>query len=85
MFPSLSHSEFDLDHMSAVAAKVGKKVRAILRVNPAIDAGVHSYLATAVDTCKFGIPEKMALAILERFLDNFIFADLRFVQNQSER
>lgn len=39
-------SEFDLANISKAAAKVGKRVRVMLRINPDVDPGVHPYVAT---------------------------------------
>ncbi|HET7789113.1 MAG TPA: diaminopimelate decarboxylase [Myxococcales bacterium] len=49
-------SEEELQQLSRVAA--GKKAVAsvALRVNPAVDARTHPYIATALSTSKFGVP-----------------------------
>lgn len=48
-------SEFDLEHIITAAQQVGKKARAILRINPDIDPKVHPYVSTGLASSKFGI------------------------------
>jgi len=48
-------SEFDLQHIIQAGEQVGKKARAILRINPDIDPKVHPYVSTGLASSKFGI------------------------------
>ncbi|KAL4459044.1 hypothetical protein ABPG75_013909 [Micractinium tetrahymenae] len=48
-------SEFDLANIQAAAAKVGKKARVLIRINPDVDPQVHPYVSTGLAGSKFGI------------------------------
>ena len=48
-------SEFDLEHIIQAGGQIGKKARAILRINPDIDPKVHPYVSTGLASSKFGI------------------------------
>jgi diaminopimelate decarboxylase len=48
-------SLFDLDHLIAAALATGKTARALLRINPNIEADVHAYVSTGTDASKFGL------------------------------
>ncbi|PSC73006.1 diaminopimelate decarboxylase chloroplastic-like [Micractinium conductrix] len=48
-------SEFDLANIQAAAAKVGKKARVLIRINPDVDPQVHAYVSTGLAGSKFGI------------------------------
>ncbi|CAK9153686.1 unnamed protein product [Ilex paraguariensis] len=58
-------SEFDLDNIVAAARIAGKKVNALLRINPDVDPQVHPYVATGNKNSKFGIRNEK----LQWFLD----------------
>ncbi|KAK4382277.1 Diaminopimelate decarboxylase 1, chloroplastic [Sesamum angolense] len=58
-------SEFDLENIVASAKIVGKKVNALLRINPDVDPQVHPYVATGNKNSKFGIRNEK----LQWFLD----------------
>ena len=51
----------ELDVLERAAAAAGARVRVALRVNPAIDAGGHPYVATGGEDAKFGIAPAEAL------------------------
>ena len=48
-------SEFNLKDTLKVCQKLNKIVKILIRINPSIDAQVHSYLNTSIKTSKFGI------------------------------
>ena len=58
--------ESELDAISAVAKKKGKKAGITLRVNPDVDAKTHDYISTGKKASKFGISIKRALEIYGR-------------------
>ncbi len=45
----------ELDRINKIAASVGKKVKAALRVNPDVDPHTHAYITTGKKETKFGI------------------------------
>ncbi|HET9752347.1 MAG TPA: diaminopimelate decarboxylase [Myxococcales bacterium] len=49
-------SEEELEQLSRVAARKKATASVALRVNPAVDARTHPYIATALSTSKFGVP-----------------------------
>ncbi|HEY6907969.1 MAG TPA: diaminopimelate decarboxylase [Myxococcales bacterium] len=49
-------SEEELEQLSRVAARKKAVAGVALRVNPAVDARTHPYIATALSTSKFGVP-----------------------------
>jgi diaminopimelate decarboxylase len=51
----------ELDLLEHAAARADARVRAALRVNPAIDIGGHPYIATGGEEAKFGIAATEAL------------------------
>jgi len=55
-------SEAELVMLDAVAARLGKRARVGLRINPDVDPKTHRYIATGLKDSKFGIPRKRALA-----------------------
>lgn len=50
----------EVEIISAIAAKEGKRARILLRVNLDIDAGGHAYISTSKRQNKFGIPWQRA-------------------------
>ncbi len=56
-------SEAELDLLAARAAKLKRKVRFALRVNPDVFAETHPYISTGLREHKFGIDIRQALAI----------------------
>jgi diaminopimelate decarboxylase len=59
-------SAAELEHVSAVARRVGKKAPIALRVNPAVDPKTHPYIATGLKETKFGVSPEEALALYAR-------------------
>ncbi len=55
-------SEAELRILDAVAARARRRARVALRVNPEVDARTHRYVATGLNTSKFGIPMRRARA-----------------------
>ena len=55
-------SEAELEQLEAVAARLRRRARISLRVNPEVDAKTHPYIATGLESSKFGIPIKRARA-----------------------
>jgi len=51
----------ELTALNQLAARLGKKARIALRVNPQIDPQTHPYIATGLKKSKFGIEIKQAL------------------------
>jgi diaminopimelate decarboxylase len=56
-------SEPELERINSVAARLGKKARISLRVNPDVDAGTHPYISTGLKENKFGIDIGRALNV----------------------
>ncbi len=56
-------SEQELVQLSTIAERIGKTAPVALRVNPAIDARTHPYVATALRESKFGVPLGRARAL----------------------
>jgi diaminopimelate decarboxylase len=48
-------SEEELDNISAVAGRIGKKAGIAIRVNPDVDPETHPYITTGLKKAKFGI------------------------------
>lgn len=65
LFNVESEPEFEVLAMAARA--MGVQARCALRVNPGVKAGGHSYITTAIETSKFGVPIEHARTILARF------------------
>jgi diaminopimelate decarboxylase len=59
-------SAAELEHVSAVARRVGRKAPIALRVNPAVDPKTHPYIATGLKETKFGVSPEEALALYAR-------------------
>ncbi|MBA2510566.1 MAG: diaminopimelate decarboxylase [Rubrobacteraceae bacterium] len=59
-------SASELERLEQLAARVGKRARVSLRVNPDVDAGSHDHITTGRERDKFGIPVDQALALAER-------------------
>lgn len=58
-------SSQELQIISLVALRLGKKARVTLRINPDIDAQSHPYITTGLNQNKFGIPAKEALNLFQ--------------------
>ncbi|MBI3128595.1 MAG: diaminopimelate decarboxylase [Candidatus Tectomicrobia bacterium] len=48
-------SEEELANIEAVAARMGKRARVAIRVNPDVDPATHPYISTGMKKSKFGI------------------------------
>jgi diaminopimelate decarboxylase len=59
-------SASELERLEQLAARVGKRARVSLRVNPDVDAGSHDHITTGRERDKFGIPVDQALELAER-------------------
>lgn len=62
-----AESESELELIAARAAKMRRKARFALRVNPDVFAETHPYISTGLSEHKFGVSMKEALAIYKRF------------------
>ena len=51
----------ELDRINAVAAKMDKRARISLRINPDVDANTHPYISTGLKANKFGIAHTKAV------------------------
>lgn len=63
-------SQAELDLLGARAAKLKKKARFALRVNPDVFAETHPYISTGLREHKFGIDIRQALAIYKSAAGN---------------
>jgi diaminopimelate decarboxylase len=61
-----AESEAEIERIAEVAARLGRRARLSLRVNPNIDAGSHPYISTGLAQNKFGVDIALAEAILAR-------------------
>ena len=62
-------SATELENLHQVAAANGATARISVRVNPDVDAGTHSYIATGLHHHKFGMQTAAALALYRRAAD----------------
>ena len=62
-------SEAELQLLSRIAARMRKRARTGLRVNPQVDAKSHPYITTGLREHKFGIPMREAEALYLRAQD----------------
>lgn len=56
----------ELDHINAVAKKMGQQAPISLRVNPDVNPETHPYIATGLKESKFGIPIEQALSLYQK-------------------
>ena len=56
----------ELERINDIALAMNKVAPISLRVNPDVDAKTHPYIATGLETNKFGIPMRDAVAAFER-------------------
>lgn len=56
-------SSQELEAMQAVAARLGKRARVAVRVNPDVDPKTHPYISTGLQQSKFGVPIQEALEL----------------------
>ncbi|MDR3157853.1 MAG: diaminopimelate decarboxylase [Zoogloeaceae bacterium] len=58
-------SAAELERINEIAGTLGKRAPISLRVNPDVDPRTHPYIATGLETAKFGVPIGAALALYE--------------------
>jgi diaminopimelate decarboxylase len=63
-------SEAELDLLATRAAKLKRKTRFALRVNPDVFAETHPYISTGLSEHKFGIDIRRAAALYRKFAGN---------------
>jgi diaminopimelate decarboxylase len=56
----------ELEALQAVAAKLGKRARVAVRVNPDVDPKTHPYISTGLRQSKFGVPIREAMDLYRR-------------------
>jgi diaminopimelate decarboxylase len=59
-------SASELDHLAAVAARMGRRAPISFRVNPDVDPGTHPYIATGLKESKFGVGMHEAAELYRR-------------------
>ncbi len=59
-------SPAELERVSTVAARLGRRAAVSLRVNPDVDAKTHPYISTGLRTNKFGVAYEEALPLYRR-------------------
>ena len=59
-------SASELEHLAAVATRLGRRAPISLRVNPDVDPLTHPYIATGLKESKFGVPFADARALYRR-------------------
>jgi len=59
-------SEAELEVLSDVGMRVGKRAPISIRVNPNVDAKTHPYISTGLKGNKFGVAHERALATYQR-------------------
>ena len=59
-------SEAELEHVSRIAQRTGKRAPVAFRVNPDIDAQTHPYISTGLRDNKFGVGHDDALRLYRR-------------------
>ncbi|HEX6138549.1 MAG TPA: diaminopimelate decarboxylase [Casimicrobiaceae bacterium] len=59
-------SASELDHLAAVAARMGRRAPISFRVNPDVDPQTHPYIATGLKESKFGVAFGDAPALYRR-------------------
>jgi diaminopimelate decarboxylase len=55
----------ELDRLEAIGARLGRRVRVAVRVNPDIDARSHPHISTGLKINKFGVPLDDARALVQ--------------------
>ena len=72
----------ELDTISEIAAKHGKKQAILFRISPEVNAGAHSHVVTGDRDSKFGVPmdEDIIYPLIEKAIHdpNIIFKGLHF-------
>ena len=64
-----AESAGELERIEAIGAKLGRRVRVAVRVNPDIDAGSHPHISTGLKINKFGVPADGARELLASIAD----------------
>ncbi|MGE5172059.1 MAG: diaminopimelate decarboxylase [Rudaea sp.] len=59
-------SASELEHLAAVAARMGRRAPIGFRVNPDVDPGTHPYIATGLKESKFGVGMREAAELYRR-------------------
>ena len=59
-------SASELDQLSEVAGRIGRRAPVSLRVNPDVDARTHPYISTGLKTAKFGVAFGEAFELYRR-------------------
>jgi diaminopimelate decarboxylase len=70
----------ELEVINELAAKINRKARVALRINPNVKANTHHYITTGIEENKFGINIYELDAVIERLktLDNLELLGLHF-------
>lgn len=63
-------SRAELETLSEVAARLGKRASIAIRVNPDVGAGGHEKISTGQGDAKFGVSPEQALALFARAADD---------------
>ena len=63
-------SESELERIARIAAELGVKARACIRVNPDVDAKTHEYTTTGLEENKFGIYADRVPALFDAYRDH---------------
>jgi diaminopimelate decarboxylase len=63
-------SAHELARLARIAGRARKRPRVALRINPAVQADTHHYIATGHAAAKFGISLADARALLDRYSDS---------------
>lgn len=61
-----AESEGELDVLARCAAKLKRRARVALRVNPDVPADTHPYISTGLHQHKFGVPIEVAAGLYRR-------------------
>jgi diaminopimelate decarboxylase len=56
----------ELEALQRVAARLGRRARFAIRVNPDVEVDTHAYIRTGHDQAKFGVPIGVARELLRR-------------------
>lgn len=59
-------SASELEHVAAIAARIGARAPVSFRVNPDVDPRTHPYIATGLRESKFGVPAGEARALYRK-------------------
>lgn len=73
-------SEQEIEVVNAIAQRMNRKARILLRLNLDIDAGTHAYISTSRKQNKFGISSERAIEVLKR-AQKFSHVELRGIHS----